>query len=315
MSVIPWYSRCMIFRYEYPGGVWVDLEQPTSDEIRRIAQEFSISERLEAELQSPTPSPLVASDENAALLVLHFPAQENENGDTKNQEIDFIVGSNFILTVRYEVIVPLHHLKKLLEAEKIVSEHTAISTDVLLETLFAHLFSSVRDHTDHAAASLERIEKNMFAGREKDTVRLISLISREFLHLEAALANQEESLDHFLKTLIERNVFGSSFTARAERIEAERTQMARLIKTHRAIATEIRETNIALLEARQNEIMKTLTVITFIFLPLEFITFVFGMHMPGTPLEQNPDAFLLITTSMFGIAVLLLLFLARKRWL
>lgn len=310
-----WYSSHMIFRYEYPGGVWVDLEQPNADEIRRVAREFSISERLETELLSPTPSPLVAGDEGAALLVLHFPAQEEKGNTPKSQEIDFIVGSRFIMTVRYEVIVPLHHLKKLLETEQIVSDHNNISTDVLLEILFAHLYTSVRDHTDHVAANLERVERDMFDGHERNTVRLISNISREFLHLEAALANHEESLGHFLKVLTERNLFGASFVARAIRIEAERTQVARLIKTHRAIATEMRETNIALLEARQNEIMKTLTVITFIFLPLELITFVFGMHMPGTPLEQNPDAFLIILTAMLTIAVFMVIFLAKKRWL
>lgn len=305
----------MLFRYEYPGGVWVDLEQPTVEEIQSVAREFSISERIETELLSPTPSPLVAEDEGTALLILHFPAHETEESGTKNQEIDFIIGSHFVVTVRYEVIVPLHHLKKLLEAQKIIGKHGTIATDVLLEILFAHLYTSVRDHTDHAATRLVSVERDMFNGQERNTVRLISDISREFLHLEAALANQEESLGHFLKMLTERDFFGASFAQRAQRIEAGRTQIARLIKTHRAIATELRETNIALLEARQNEIMKTLTVITFIFLPLELITFVFGMHALGTPFEQNPSAFWIITSSMLVIGAVITLFVAKKRWL
>lgn len=305
----------MIFRYEYPGGVWVDLERPTEDEIRHTAREFAISERLETELLSPTPSPLVAGDENTALLVLHFPAHEEGGSDTKNQEIDFIVGKNFIVTVRYEVIVPLHHLKKLLETQKIIGGTNAIATDVLLEILFAHLYTAARDHTDHIATNLARVEKEMFDGHERNTVRLISNISREFLHLEASLANQEESLGHFLNVLTERNVFGPSFIGRARRIGAERTQVAHLIKTHRAIATEMRETNIALLEAHQNEIMKTLTVVTFIFLPLELITFVFGMHALGAPLEQNTNAFWIITGSMLAVGIVITIFVAKKRWL
>lgn len=305
----------MIFRYEYPGGVWVDIEQPNPDEIRRVAREFSISERLETELLSPTPSPLVAGDEGAALLIMHFPAHETENSNTKGQEIDFVVGSHFIVTVRYEVIVPLHHLKKLLETQQIVSDHNGITTDVLLEILFAHLYTSVRDHTDHAADSMERIERDMFDGHERNTVRQISNVSREFLHLEAALANQEESLNRFLKALAERNFFGASFSERAGRIEAERTQVAHFIKTYRAIATEMRETNIALLEAHQNEIMKTLTIITVIILPLELIAVTFGIHAKGTPFEGNPDAFLIIMTIMFSIVILMVLFFAKKRWL
>ena len=305
----------MIFRYEYPGGVWVDLEQPNADEIRRVAREFSISERLEAELLSPTPLPLVAADDGSALLVLHFPVHETEGDVTKDQEIDFIVGSRFIITVRYEVVVPLHHLKKLLETQNIVSAQNSITTDVLLETLFAHLFTSARDYTDHVASNLARVERDMFDGHERNTVRLISNVSREFLHLEASLANQEESLVRFLKMLAARDFFGASFTERASRIEGEHLQATRLIKTHRAIASEMRETNIALLEAHQNEIMKTLTIITVIILPLELIAVTFGIHAKGTPLEGNPDAFLIIMTIMFSIVIGMVLFYAKKRWL
>jgi len=306
----------MIFRYEYPGGVWVDLERPTADEIRRVAEEFSISERIEAELRSPTPSPLVAGDDSTALLILHFPAHSADGANEKMQEIDFVIGSHFIVTVRYEVIVPLHHLKKLLDTQKLVSNHhSAIATDVLLEILFAHLYTSVRDHTDHIADELARVERDMFDGHERDTVRSISNVSREFLHLEAALANQEESLNRFLKVLTQRDFFGTSFVERTERILAEHTQIARLIKTHRAISTELRETNIALLDVRQNEIMKTLTIVNFIFLPLGLISWTFSMRTEGMPIIDSPNAFWIVLAIMFGVTIFLTLFFVRKRWL
>ncbi len=305
----------MIFRHEYQSGVWVDVERPTGDEIQQIANEFSIGERIVKELLSPSPAPLVARDGSVALLVLHFPSHGEEDGDTKNQEIDFIVGNNFIVTVRYEIVVPLHHLKKLLEAQELVEGRTPITTDILLEILFAHLYTSVRDHTNHIANHLEIIERDMFDGRERTTVRLISSVSREFLHMESALANQEGPLGRFLTLLEQSSFFGTAFTERAERMRAERAQIAQLIKIHRAITAELRETNIAMLGAHQNEIMKTLTVITFIFLPLELITFVFGMHALGTPLEQNPNAFWIISGSMLAIGLCITLFLARKRWI
>lgn len=305
----------MIFRHEYRDGVWIDLEQPSQEEIREIAHECSIDERIEAELLSPTPRPLVSGDEHTALLILHFPTQNEKNNEIKNQEIDFIVGSRFIVTVRYEIVAPLYHLKKLLETQKLVGERTALTTDIFLEILFAHLYTSVRDHTNHLAENLARVEQHMFNGRERTTVRAISDISRAFLHVEAALANQEEPLIHFFAALAQRNFPGASFAERSKRILAERSHIAQLVKTHRAVASELRETNIALLEARQNEIMKTLTVITFSVLPLELIALVFGMHMLGTPLEQNPNAFWIIIAIMASIGGCMVLFFAKKRWI
>lgn len=305
----------MIFRHDYRGGVWVDLEQPTDDDIREIAREFSINERFERELLSPTPLSLVTGADDMALAVLHFPSPGTEEGETKSQEIDFVVGKNFILTIRYEIVAPLHHLKKLLETQQLVEGKTPVTTEILLEILFAHLYTSMRDHTNHVVDSLSRVEREMFSGKERVTVRSISTISRSFLHLEAALANQEESMTHFFDALMRCGFFGSTFPDRAQRILTERTHIARIVKTHRAGATELRETNIALLESRQNEIMKTLTVITFIFLPLELITFVYGMHAPGTPLKDNPNAFWLILGTMGIVGALVTLFLIRKRWI
>src|SRR3989338_10372814 len=122
----------MIFRYEYPHGVWVDLEQPTEEEVQEVIQEFSIGKQFEKELLSPTPAPLVATDGESKLLVLHFPTHQDEDERTNNQEADFVVGKRFIVTVRYEVIAPLYHLKKLLEAQELLDGKSSITTDVLL---------------------------------------------------------------------------------------------------------------------------------------------------------------------------------------
>lgn len=305
----------MIFRYKHRGGTWIDLEHPTEEEIHRVAQEFSLGERLEAELLSPTPSPLVANDVNAVFLVLHFPASGVEDGETLDQEIDFVIGTNFIITVRYEVVEPLHRLRKTLEAQQLISPNEATTTDVLLEVLFAHIYTAVRDHIDSVANRLHHIEQDMFNGHERMTVRAISNTSREFLHIEASLATHEGSLNRFLKTISTRGLFGEAFEERAERILAERTQVVRLVMTYRAVATELRETNASLLEARQNEIMKTLTVITFGVMPLELIALIFGMHELGTPFETNPNAFWIILAIMLGVGGFMMLFFARRRWL
>lgn len=305
----------MVFRYEYSGGVWVDLEQPTEDEIRDVAREFAIGKQFEKELLFPTPSPLVASDGESKLLVLHFPTHKDEQYETNNQEVDFVVGKRFIITIRYEVVAPLYHLKKLLDTQKLLDEKEMLATDTFLEVLFAHLYASVRDHVDHIFHELGRVERDMFDNRERLTIRAISDINRAFLHVEATLANQEESLSRFLKALAESSAFGAPFEERAARILAERAQVVRLVGTYRAIAGELRETNNALLSARQNEIIKILTVVSFIFLPLALIAKIFAIHAADTPFVDDPNAFWVILGLMFVIAVLLTLFVAKKRWI
>lgn len=311
----------MVYRQEHESGVWVDLESPSDEEIRAVAREFGFSERLEAELLSPTPFPLVSGDERAAFAVLHFPAHNGGHepheaeGETKSQEVDFIVGRRFIVTVRYEVVAPLHHLRKLLESEELQGGGAAVSTETLLEILFAHLYAAVRDHTNHLGSRMTHIETEMFAGRERHAVRAISSVNRAYLHLLAALANQEEPLSRFLIALGRGEYFGAAFAERAARIRSERGQVEALVRTHLALGTELRETNSALLNASQNDIMKTLTVATFIFLPLGLVASIFAMRTAYMPFVDSPDGFGIIMGVMAAIGILLTIIFAKKRWI
>lgn len=304
----------MLLRHTHPDGVWVDLERPTEDELHFVAREFGISERIEAELISPSPSALAAFDGEVGVLILHFPAHDGSNAP-HSQEIDFIVGRRFIITVRYEVVAPIREVQKLLETEELLSGASSLAPAVLLEVLFAHLYAAVRSYLENLASRLERVERLMFEGNERASVRALSDLSREFLHLEAFIAHQEEPLARFLRMLGERAFFGPSFEERAARLSAERLAALAAIRTHRAMASELRETNAALLGLRQNEVMKTLAVVNVIVLPLELIAFIFGMHALGTPLADNPNAFWIIAGSMAAIVLILTAYFVRKRWI
>jgi magnesium transporter len=67
--------------------------------------------------------------------------------------------------------------------------------------------------------------------------------------------------------------------------------------------------------SRANEIMRTLTVLTAIFLPLNLITGFFGMNFDKLPLIHNPAGALLATVLMLGVGVFLVWFFWRKRYL
>lgn len=304
----------MIYRNVYEGGTWIDLEGASEEELTNVVSELALSDRVEQELMAPTPVALVASDDGATFMVIHFPLYGEGDGELRDQEIDVVVGKGFILTAHYEVVETLELLHKSLETRELISPKDQLSAEEMLDTFFAHLYSSIRDRVSHAAGRLSKIEKDMFGGKERQTVRPVSNINREFLRLETSLAAQEAPLEKFFATLHEHKTW-HAFKVRAERLLAERAQIARLVGTYRAVAAELRETNGAILEASQNEIIKTLTTITIIVLPIELTAFVFSIHVPGTPLETHPYAFWILTSAMLIMSSSLTFYFARKKWL
>jgi len=65
---------------------------------------------------------------------------------------------------------------------------------------------------------------------------------------------------------------------------------------------------------KTNEVMKILTLVSAIMLPLTFIASLYGMNMK-LPIQDHPLAFLLVTAGMFGIAVAVFIYFRIRRWM
>ena len=71
-------------------------------------------------------------------------------------------------------------------------------------------------------------------------------------------------------------------------------------------------TNIAM--EQQNTRMYVLSIVALIFLPITFVTGIFGMNVAGVPGTENPDAFLLVSGTMALISVVIIGVLKVRRW-
>ncbi len=304
----------MITRHERGSMKWVDLESPTRDELRGVMAEFSIDPHIEEEIIIPTPYPLMMSFPDYAYLILHFPTTD-VSGGARNQEIDIIVGKEFVITVRYEVVGSILSLHKAFEAEELLGIPKADAGPALVERLLRRLYIAMTEEVDGAARKLDRIEADIFSGKERKTVRAISEVGRVLLRFETTLVRHTEPLALFLAQLTSTAFFGKRFANQAKRIEAERAHVASLVVSYRAVTRELRTTNDSLLSSSQNDVMKMFTAMTVAFLPLTLIAGVFGMHAKNGPILGHPHDFLLIMILMIVVELLLILFLRLKKWI
>jgi magnesium transporter len=307
----------MITRHARGKVVWVDMECPTAEELQTVMAEFDIDPRIEEEIVSPTPYPIVVTFPKYLYMILHFPTTEITGG-AKNQEIDFIVGKHFLITARYEVIESIHNLQRVFEAEELIGlPSKEATTSELLERVMRRLYGAIRQEVEHIAGNLERIERDIFAHKEKIAVRRISEANRVLLRFDTTLNRHAESLEIFLTELQATAFFGKAFAANAAHIGAHRDHVAALVSSYKAVASELRQTNDSLLNTSQNEVMKTLTILTFITFPPVLLAGVFGMNIDSAhlPIVEHPMAFVLILLLMLFCSSLVYLFFKLKNWL
>jgi len=305
----------MIFRHHYGRTTWIDLESPTRDELRDVLREFDVDAGIEHEVTTPTPYPLFVPFSDHLYAILHFPTAL-PGGGAKDQEIDFIVGKDYLITCRYEVIDSIYSLHKAFEAEDLLSSTDKhMRTAFILERLLRRLYGALARETEDVAQTLERIERDIFSGRERVTVRRISEVGRTLLRFQTALTHHNDALDNLLGALTESSYFGKSFAEHALHIQAERDHALHLIESYREVAHELRDTNDSLLSSTQNEIIKKLTIITFVTFPPILIADMFGMNATAMPLVGHVHDFWIILSMMVVAALLVFLYFRVRRWL
>lgn len=305
----------MIARYEYGHIKWLDLETPTTDEARTLMEEFALDPAIAEELLAPSLRPRAESRPGYFYLVLHFPALRHTHTGGVAQEIDFIVGRDFIITTRYDTIDSLHSFSKVFEVNSLldksdIGEHAGNVFYYMLSKLYA----SLEHELEYQADRLEEVEERIFKGYEKEMVVELSNISRDLLNIKQATSLHRDVLTTL--TAIAATQFGDEFRRQLERIRGQHARMQSLHRGAEDSLNELRQTNNSLLSTKQNEIMKMFTILAFVTFPLTLITSIFGMNTQTLPLAgDTPYDFWIITGFMAILSVVFFAYFKYKGWL
>lgn len=303
----------MLTRYDHHGAVWIDVERPTLEEVEALVDELQLGPFVERELLSPTLKPRVDLLPTFVYAVLHFPSSRDTRGRLSTHEVDLIITKNAVVTVHYESVPAILDFARSFEASMLLKRaRTELHSGHLLFELSTRLYQSVEDELDSIEDSVNAIEKSIFSQQTLSLVRPISELTREVLSHKRIVANQDEILRELEKAAAalfgeEYRGFVSSMSSLQYRVSA-RAQM--LLD---ALA-ELRDTNDALLSTRQNEIMKNLTVMASVMLPLSLIASIFGMNTEHNPIVGSPVDFWAIVSGMAVIGVFTVLYFKLKRW-
>jgi magnesium transporter len=302
----------MLTRHEERNLTWVDLVSPTPAEVRLIMQEFAVEPLIAEELLMPSYKPKVERYSQQLYVILHFPILRGLN-ERPTQEIDFIIGKNFLITARYAATDHLHSFAKVFEVNTVLGQQSAVHGGHLFTAMVISLYRALVNECDIIEKHLTDIEDRIFEGKERMMVLQISKTGRVIYDFRQILLPHREMLRSLESAGTQ--LFGQEFLYYVHNVEGEYERVAHSVEHLRESLIELRETNNSLLSTKQNEVMKMFTVIAFLFLPLSFVASLFQMNTRYTPILGTPGDFWIITGSMMLLAVVFFVYFKRKGWL
>lgn len=306
----------MITKRKYKNLSWIDLKSPTSEEIRKLIDEFSVHPRIAEELLSPTIRPKCNIYDDVVYLILHFPTIRHTHSNEQNQEVDFVISKKSLVTVHYDTVDSIQTFAREFEVRAMVDKNKRTKrthAGFLFCDLIRQLYKSVQDELDLIESRLTTIENKVFLDKERQMVKELSKVSRNLLDMEQAIEGHERVLNNLLAE--GQRIFGKAFFLRElQDIMHEYHTVYLRIRDQREFLAELRTTNDSLLSAKQNEVMKTLTILAFITFPLSLVATIFGMNTKVLPLVGIPGDFWFVIGIMVALTILMFFYFKHKKW-
>lgn len=307
----------MIKKFKYKDIDWIDLESPTNADLEQIIDEYKINLLTAKELSTPTPRSRADVYDNFSYLVLHFPTCQvcvgSSNPAGQIQEIDFIIGKNFLITTHYEAINTLHDFAKVFEVEKVAEKSkNKMNSGLLFLHIVRELYLNTELNLEDISIKLRDIEVKIFAGKHKEMLENLAEINHDLLDYYFALKVHKEILTSFGATA--KDMFGDRFYHHTGSVMGLYDKVWNMIEHNRTFFNDLRQTNESLLTIKTNETIKTLTVLAFVFLPFNIVLQIFGTNTK-IPFSDSSMGFLVVIV-LGAIASLIAFFLAKyQKWL
>jgi magnesium transporter len=297
------------------GLTWIHLDSPTLGITEQLAEHFGWHDLDVEDIMSKRQRPKVDdyADEGYLFVVLHFPVYDRAVQRLNAGELDLFIGPDYLVTLPTVELLPVTRLfRRCEEDEAFRDDLFSKGSGRLLYEVLDDLFDYCFPILDKIGHKLDSLEDDVFEGRSEEVVRDISNVKQEIISYRK-IVKPERSILRVLERHLERflpeelDMYFDDIVDSAERIWD-------VLDNYKEVVEALESTNESVISHRQNDVLRILTIVSFIMLPMFVITGIFGMNVkfPG---EWTAIGFWSICAAMIASIVGMVVFFRWKRWL
>ncbi|MFA6526221.1 MAG: magnesium transporter CorA family protein [Candidatus Buchananbacteria bacterium] len=298
--------------------VWINIVNAQKDELSYLRKKYKFIELdlRDSMAKNIAQRPKFYIRNSYSFLILQFPVYNKKTRTVDAEEVDFFIGSNFIITCHKNNLPPLVELFNMCMADKFYREQYLSGDNItLLYEIVVRLQEYCYPIMDHLSLDIKNIEDNIFNEREREVVREILLIKRNILNFRKIMEAHKSVLQKLAKTTIAYLRTSQMKSFYSDLIEHTKN-IWDILSGQKEMIEALEDTNSSLISFKLNDIMRTLTVFSVIVFPLTLLAAIFGMNtVESMPFINDRYGFEKIIAIMLVGASFMFIFFKRKRWI
>ncbi|MCW5852517.1 MAG: magnesium/cobalt transporter CorA [Anaerolineae bacterium] len=285
--------------------VWIDITGPGEAEIKTLREQFHFHPLSLEDVLRPGQRPKIEVYPTYYFMVFYDLDYSDQAASVQAHEIDIFLGKNYVVTVHEQ---PSAEIDEVWERWQRRADVIGSDVGALLYVLVDNLVDEYFPILDQLAERVEDVEQHIFEKFDKEALEDIFSLKKDLLALRRIISPERDVLNVLLRR--DPLIVSAETAVFLQDVYDHILRVTDSLDTYRDLLSSALDAYLSVQSNNLNEIMRRLTVISTIFLPLTFLTGFFGMNFSHLPFDN--DALL---WASLGIMVMLpVAMLAYFRW-
>ncbi|MFM7910062.1 MAG: magnesium/cobalt transporter CorA [Microcystis aeruginosa Ma_MB_F_20061100_S20] len=291
---------------------WMDIQGLGSETVlKQVGEIFNLHPLLLEDVVNVPQRPKLEDYNNQLLVISQMVRLKEDESGFDTEQVSFVLGKRYLLSFQEEELQDCFEIvrDRIRTSQGRVRKSGAdYLTYLLLDTIIDGYFPVVEHYEDR----IEALEDMIISNPDRDTMQEIYDVRRELLALRRLIWPMRNVLhllmrDHHGIVSDEVQIY---FRDSYDHV----IQILEIIEAYRELAASLMDVYMSTMGNKLNEIMKFLTVISTIFIPLTFIVGVYGMNFENMPELKGEWSYFLVWLVMLAVAGGLIFYFWRKGW-
>ena len=304
-------EECFPFK-DTPTVTWINIDGLHDiDTIEKIGLHFGLHHLILEDILNTGQRPKCEDYEKCLFVVLKMLTFKNGDRSIQSEQVSLVLGQNFVISFQEDVGDVFEQVRERIRNAK--GRIRRMSADYLAYVLMDAIVDNYFVILENLGEKIESMEEELIAKPSDKTVRVIHTLKRELIFMRKSVWPLRELISSLEKT--ESPLISGTTGPYLRDVYDHTIQIIDTVESLRDTVSGMLDIYLSSISNRMNEVMKVLTIIATIFIPLTFIAGVYGMNFKFMPELEWRSGYFIVIIIMAAVASAMVIYFRRKKWL
>jgi magnesium transporter len=295
-----------------PSVTWLNIDGVHQIEmLEQVGQHFGLHPLVLEDIASTSQRPKMEDFDDYIFVVLRMLRFDEKENETKTEQISLLLGPDFVISFQEKEGDVFDSIRERIRNNK--GRIRKMGADYLAYALIDAVVDNYFMILEKLGETIEEIEEKLVTNPTSETLHTLHDLKREMVFLRKSVWPLREVINRLERS--ESPLINKSTYVYLRDVYDHTIQVIDAVETFRDMLSGMLDIYLSSVSNRMNEVMKVLTIIATIFIPLTFIAGIYGMNFRYMPELEQAWSYPTILILMLIMAIVMLVYFRRKKWI